>query len=375
MNQPLRILLMGDYSNCHRTLATGLRSLGHDVTVVSDGSKWQNTARDIDIARHGKSRAAGLELMLRLRYGIMPRLRNFDIVAIHNPGFLNLRPIRTKYFFDRLKGENRSIFLTAMGTDSAYLDLCSAADSPLRYTEWFIGGHPSPLYLSNPAKWRDWHNDEIRSFHEYVYDNIDGAVSILYEYHLAITRALGPDKCAFGGLPIDLSGIQPVDLDPDPEVVKLYLGRHRERCIEKGTDVLEAAARDVIARHEGRVTLSIIENLPYDRYIKTICGHHISLDQLYSYSPATNALLAMAYGLNAVSGAEPEFYNFIGEPAGDPVINAPVDYDRLVETLDAVVSDPQAIAPRGRRSRQFVERHHDCRHVAQRFLDFWTSKL
>ena len=123
------------------------------------------------------------------------------------------------------------------------------------------------------------------------------------------------------------------------------------------------------------MTLSIIENLPYDQYIKTICGHHISLDQLYSYSPATNALLAMAYGLNAVSGAEPEFYDFIGEPACDPVINAPVDYDRLVETLDALVSDPQAIAPRGRRSRQFVERHYDCRLVAQRFLDFWTSKL
>ena len=42
---------------------------------------------------------------------------------------------------------------------------------------------------------------------------------------------------------------------------------------------------------------------------------------------------------------------------------------------DKLVSDPQAIAPRGRRSRQFVERHYDCRLVAQRFLDFWTSKL
>lgn len=375
MAQPLRILLMGDYSNCHRTLAVGLRRLGHEVTVVSDGSKWQKTARDIDISRRSDTMAGGLELMLRLRYGVMPRLKGYDIVAINNPSFLRLRPGRTKYFFDRLKGENRSIFLTAMGTDSAYLDLCADPSSPLRYTEWFIDGKPSPLYLSNPSKWSDWHNDELRSFHEYVYDNIDGAVSILYEYHLAITRALGQDKCAFAGLPIDLSAMTPVELDPDPEVVKIFLGRHRDRCVEKGTDVLEAAARDVIARHKGHVSLSIIENLPYDQYIKTICGHHISLDQLYSYSPATNALLAMAYGLNAVSGAEPEFYRFLGEGESGPVVNAPVDYDRLVETLDNLVTNPRDIAPRGRESRRFVERHYDCRYVAQRFVDFWTSKL
>ena len=375
MNQPLRILLMGDYSNCHRTLATGLRSLGHDVTVVSDGSKWQNTARDIDIARHGKSRAAGLELMLRLRYGIMPRLRNFDIVAIHNPGFLNLRPVRTKYFFDRLKGENRSIFLTAMGTDSAYLDLCSAADSPLRYTEWFIDGHPSPLYLSNPAKWRDWHNDEIRSFHEYVYDNIDEAVSILYEYHLAITRALGPTNVHSAVCPSTCRAYSPSTSTPTPRssssisaVTASVASRKAQMCSKQPRATSSRAMRDASLCRLSKIC-----------HTTDISRQYAVITSLSTSSTATRRQPTPCWRWPTAStpSAAPSLNSTIsfGEPAGDPVINAPVDYDRLVETLDAIVSDPRAIAPRGRRSRQFVERHHDCRHVAQRFLDFWTSKL
>ena len=33
----MRILLLGDYSNVHNTLAKGLRQLGHEAVVASDG--------------------------------------------------------------------------------------------------------------------------------------------------------------------------------------------------------------------------------------------------------------------------------------------------------------------------------------------------
>ena len=48
----MRILLLGEYSNVHWTLAEGLRELGHDVTVVSDGDNWKNYLRDINLKRH-----------------------------------------------------------------------------------------------------------------------------------------------------------------------------------------------------------------------------------------------------------------------------------------------------------------------------------
>ena len=47
----MRILLLGEYSNVHATLAKGLRFLGYEVTVVSNGDFWKNYPRDIDVSR------------------------------------------------------------------------------------------------------------------------------------------------------------------------------------------------------------------------------------------------------------------------------------------------------------------------------------
>ena len=45
----MKILLMGEYSNVHATLTEGLRKLGHEVTVLSNGDFWKNYPRDIDL--------------------------------------------------------------------------------------------------------------------------------------------------------------------------------------------------------------------------------------------------------------------------------------------------------------------------------------
>lgn len=49
----MKILLLGEYSSLHSTLADGLRLLGHEVTVASDGCKWMENERDINLSRPG----------------------------------------------------------------------------------------------------------------------------------------------------------------------------------------------------------------------------------------------------------------------------------------------------------------------------------
>ena len=61
----MRILLVGEYSNVHATLAEGLRMLGHEVTVMSNGDFWKDYPRDINVARI-PGKAGGIRLMLRL---------------------------------------------------------------------------------------------------------------------------------------------------------------------------------------------------------------------------------------------------------------------------------------------------------------------
>ncbi|MDE6238876.1 MAG: glycosyltransferase family 1 protein, partial [Muribaculaceae bacterium] len=63
----------------------------------------------------------------------------------------------------------------------------------------------------------------------------------------------------------------------------------------------------------------------------------------------------------------------IGERDNRPVINAPLTVDALVDTIEHIVLNPDRISERGKRSREFVEKHNDSVVVARRYLDFWTS--
>lgn len=375
MSDNPKILLLGDYSNCHRTLATGLRRIGCDVTQMSAGSSWMNCERQIDMSRK-PGKIGGLKLFYRMMYGDLRQyLKGYDIVAIHDPHFASLAPNRLRPLFKKLKRENGAVFLTAMSTDIAYLDMVSAQDCPLRYSEWFVDGKPSRMYAANPAKWDEWHAPVLVDYQREVFSELNGAVSVLYEYHLGMERMLGAERAGYGGLPIDVSLFEPVKLPEDISCVKFFLGRDRTRKLMKGSDLMEEAARRVIERNPGRAELVIVENRPYAEFVELLKDAHVVLDQIYSYTPATTALMAMAYGLNVVSGAEPEYYNFINERENMPIINAPIELDALTDVLERIVQHPEEIAERGKRSREFVKKHNDCETVARRFLDFWISRL
>lgn len=370
----MKILLLGDYSNCHRALATGLRHQGHEVTLISDGSAWMQCERDLDLTRHS-GKLGGLHLFWKMLGPMHRYLRGYDIVALNDLNFVQLRPQRLRYIFDRLKRKNGAVFLTAMSTDIAYLDMVAAADSPLRYSEWHMGNEPSRWRKLNPDLWEKWHDPGLVDYQRYALDHIDGAVSVLYEYELGMRRALGAEKSGYGGIPIDTSAFNPIMLPEQPDKIKIFLGRDRTRMAMKGTDMLEEAAREVISRHPDRALLTIVENRPFAEFISLMRDSHVVMDQIYSYTPATTALMAMAYGLNVISGAEPEYYDYINEHHLRPIINAPTDMAGLIDTIEDVVLHPALIAERGSQSRQFVEKHNSCEVVARRFLDFWASRL
>ena len=373
-NRQLRILMVGDASNYHRALAGGLREMGHDVVLASNGSGWMDTERDIDLSRKD-GKLSGARLWFKLCRLMKSRLRGFDVVQLNNPVFVNLRPERNIMLFRELKRHNRSIFLTALGTDTAYADLCLSPSSPLAYNEWMVYGKPSPYHIQSPEVIKAWLEDPLKSHCAEIYDGIDGAVSALYEYHLACRKQLPDDRLAYGGIPIDTQAIRPVELPDRIDRVRLFLGMHRDRKVEKGTDRIFEAARRVAERHPDRCTLEIVENLPYGEYIQRMRGSHVVLDQLYSYTPATNALLAMAMGLNTLSGGEEEYYEFIGEEHLRPIINAVPDDDALYATIENTVMHPELIKPRGREGRELVVKYNDTGVVARRFVDLWGRVL
>ena len=371
----MKILLLGDASNYHATLAHALRLEGHDVTLASSGSGWMRTHRDIDISRKN-GKLGGAILWARLNTVLSSRLKGYDVVQLSNPVFIEQRPQRVEAMFRKLRRDNGGVFLTALGTDTPYVDMClDRKNCPLRYSEWHIGQETSPYMKTHSGTAQAWQAAPLRNLCDIIYNGSDGVLTALYEYHLACTRLLPGHMVQYAGIPITIQPENPSDAN-DIGTVNLFIGRHRDRMAEKGTDILEDVARQVAAARPGRCRLDIVENRPYSEYISLLNMADIVFDQLYSYTPATNALLAMSMGKVTVSGGEEDFYNFIGESKLRPIVNAnPADTGQLISELTSIVDNPDRIKQLGRQGRMFVRRHNDASVVAKRFTDFWERRL
>lgn len=366
------ILLIADYSNFHATLAKGLRKLGYQATLISDGGTFMKCNRDIDISRHYKGKIGGVLYAANLYLSVLNKMRGYDIVSFRDPQFLNLRPSRIKWFFERIVNSNKSCFLSYITTDVPFLDMLECPSSPIHYSEWFIEGKPNRLLELENKKWISWHNKKMQDLNKIFYSNIKGAVTALYEYHCSAERIFPKDKLAYGGIPIDLDSIPPQVFDR-PKRMRLLIARDKRRTLEKGNDFLECAAKNVIARHPGKAELVVLENVTRQQYLETMRSCHVLLDQIYSYTPATMALECMAAGLTAISGAESQFYDFIGEKENFPIINAPYEFEALEKCIEQVVLHPEYLQENSIRSREFVKKHNSMETVAKRFMDFWIK--
>lgn len=364
------ILLVADYSNFHATLAKGLRKLGCDVTLVSDGSTFMECQRDIDISRRFTSKAGGLLHAANLYLTMERHMRNYDVVSFRDPAFLDLKPERIKWFFHQICNRNKACFLSYISTDLAFLDMLEAPDSPLRYSEWFVDGKPNRLRVKDGRQWDGWHAPEMTKLNREFYSRIKGTVTALYEYQVSAERVFPADKVAYGGIPIDTDSIKPQVFD-NPSKIRIFLARDYRRKLQKGSDLLEIAAKNVVARHPDKAEFVLLENVSRKVYMETMRSCHVLLDQIYSYTPATMALEGMASGLTAVTGAEPEFYNFIGEKELFPIVNAPIELEPLEKAIEEIVLNPGLLQSRSKMSREFVEKHNNMVTVAGRFLNFW----
>lgn len=369
-HRPLRILLLGDASNYHRCLSAGLQRLGHEVVVASNGSRWMDTGRDIDISRK-PGKINGLLYWLNL-WRRKELFTGYDVVQLVSPGFIEQRPPRISRFFDFVKAHNTHVYLTALGTDPYYVETCIDPDSLLRYSEWRIDDRPAPYVVACPDVEAKWLAEPLKANCKYIYDNVDGFATALYEYDLSVKRFIHNKPIVYAGIPIDVKGMEYRPLPDRIDHVRIFLGMHSSRMLEKGTDRILSAARRVAAKYPDKCHLDVVTDLPYNQYLERMRSAHIVLDQLYSFTPATNALLAMAMGIPTLSGGEEEYYRFIGEDKLRPIINALPDDEALELAIENAVLNPDDLRRRSVEGREFVLKHNDVDVVAQRFISLWN---
>ena len=369
----MKVLFVGDASNMHNCLADSVRRLGHEAVVASNGSTWMDTRRDINLLRRPGTLGAVRYVLDIMR--ALPSMRGFDVVQLAGQIFLDLKPAKVRWVLDYLKRHNGHVVLSALATDRVYYDACHDGHT-FRYSDYRLGDQPSP-YVNSPeyqAQQQDnWGKPFMKQYSDYVIEHIDGVVACLWEYYAAYRPVLG-DRVIHAGIPINTSEIAMRELAEPPRKVKFFIGIQPDRTVIKGTDRMHEALKKVCAQRPDECEMTVATRVPYSEYIGMMRSSHVLLDQLYSYTPATNALLAMAQGLVAVSGAEPEYYELIGETENQPVVNVNPLVDGDIEAkLNWIIDNKHLLPLMSRSSREFVEKHNAAAVVAQRYLDFWQQ--
>ncbi len=372
----MKILLLGEYSNVHWTLACALRKSGHEVTVVSNGDEWKAYPADISLIR--KPGRWGRVAYLLQVLCLLPKLRGYDVVQLINPvHFIDLKAERGVRIYDYLRRHNKRVFLGAFGYDYYYV-YDSVVRRTLRYCDFYTP--TSEVHHEwNEANERDWLHTYKKEASIHIAETCDGIISGLYEYDVAY-RPYFSGKTTFIPLPIDVvkgDGLKdddstPYTLHPTREnKLRFFIGINRTRTMLKGTDIMLRALERIVADYPNRAEMVKAESVPFAVYKEIMLSSDVLLDQIYSYTPAMNALQAMSQGIIVVSGGEEENYEILGEKELHPIINVQPDEEDVYRQLEQLVLHPERIAQLKRDSIEYVRRHHDSLKVAERYLEAW----
>lgn len=362
----MKILLIGEYSNVHWTLAEGLRSLGHEVCVVSNGDFWKNYRCDISIARK-EGRLGGIRLLLKI-LATLPKLRGYDVVQIINPMFAELKAELLKPIYRYLRRHNRKVFMGAFGMDAYWVKSCTATPPIFRYSDFNIGDKAIDNHYTREQK-ADWTNTPKAELNRYIAHDCDGIVAGLYEYYIAYEREFS-QKLTY--IPFPITPEERTAPYNENRKIRFFIGINRERSIYKGTDIMLCALERIARDYPDECEMIKAESVPFEQYKEMVDSCDILLDQLYGYSPAMNALLAMSKGKIVVGGAEEEYYQMLGEKKMRPCINVTPSEEDVYKKLLYIIKEKKNIAKLQNESRQIIETYHTPEKVAKQYIKFWN---
>jgi glycosyltransferase involved in cell wall biosynthesis len=380
-NAFMKILLVGEYSRLHNSLKEGLIALGHEVTLIATGDYFKNYPADIKLHRKFET---GIWLKVLVSFyklfGISitsislknqffkhkKELIGFDIVQLINESPFSILPREEKKIITFLKNNNKKLFLLSCGTD--YLSVSYALSDAVRYSilEGYKNGttpkkkyHYILKYISTPFK----------ELHKFVFSNVNGVIASDIDYHLPLK---GNSK--YTGLipnPINTDTLKFIEV-PHQDKIHIFLGINRGNYHTKGIHYFEEALSIIQKKYSEKIKIEIVESLPYAEYIEKYNNAHIILDQVLAFDQGYNALEAMAKGKVVFTGAEKEFEAFYNLKK-TVAINAVPDSEKIASALEDLILNPEKITVIGANAREFIEKEHNYKKVAQLYIDCWQK--
>lgn len=373
----MKILLLGEYSNVHTTLAKGLRELGHEVTTASNGDYWKNYPRDIDLAREMTPWGTASFLWRLLK--ALPKMKGYDIVQVINPLFLELKAEHHYRIYNYLRRHNKKVVLCCMGNDY-YYPFINTTMMPMRYSDYNIGKEKRCVAYAQEM-YDGWVGTEKEELNRYIAADCDAIVGGAYEFWLPLhlTEDKGkedsPLRDKLYSVPFPCQMQEQVHPEPSDRL-RVFIGISKSRSEFKGTDIMLKAAEDLKAKYPDRVELRIASGVPFEEYQRMMNTSDVLMDQIYGYGPGMNALLALSKGIICMSGAEPEHYELIGEKDCQPIVNVLPSYESVYEELEKLILMPKnELQKLKERSREYIVRNHEYRKIAHEYEKIYNEIL
>ena len=260
--------------------------------------------------------------------------------------------------------------LGAFGMDWYWVN-ANITIKPLRYSDFNMGDE---LRNTEDAlrDQKDWLKTEKGKLNKMIAQDCDGIVTCLYEYQMCYSPYF-PDKTHFIPLPIKLN--YNIKIHPRGSKIKFFIGINKSRSAYKGTDIMLEALNALQKKYPDKMDIVKAENVPFEQYQQMMEGSDCILDQLYSYTPAMNALVAMSKGIIAVGGGEEENYQILGEEKLRPIINVLPNKYSVYHELEKLILQPERIDELKKESVDYVDKYHDYLKIAKKYEEFYNILL
>ena len=378
----MKILLLGEYSRLHNSLKEGLIALGHEVTIVGCGDKFKKFPVDYSIYARicndnkianflfkGIRKVINLDLekiekAIRF-YLLLPKSKGFNHVQLINSDALETYPILSRFLYKKLFKKIKSRSLLICGDETPIVDYWFRNELKYSVLTPYFEDNSLESQFQFPLKYR---KENYRKTFHWLKENCQNLITSDLDYEIPMQK-LG-FTTTFIPNPINTNQIVFQPLENTNKII-IFLGINRLSYLKKGINYFEKALEIIQEKHADKIEIIVTENLPYKEYISKYNKAHILLDQVFAYDQGYNALEAMAKGKVVFTGAETEFLNQYHLQEDEVCINTLPNENEIAAKISFLIEHPEKIMKISKNARNFVEKEHDYKTIAAKYLTCW----
>lgn len=380
----MKILLLGEYSRLHNSLKEGLVALGHEVTIVGCGDKFKKFPVDYSIyaAVCNDNKIANflfksirkvlgldfekIEKAIRF-YLLLPKLNDFNHVQLINSDALETYPILSRFLFKKLFKKIKSRSLLICGDETPIVDYWFQNELKYSVLTPYFEDNSLENQFQFPLKYR---KENYKKTFKWLKENCQQLITSDLDYGIPMQKMGYSTTFIPNPINTDKIVFQPIE---NTNKIIIFLGINRLSYLKKGINYFEKALEIIREKYADKVEIIVTENLPYNEYISKYNKAHILLDQVFAYDQGYNALEAMAKGKVVFTGAETEFLNQYQLQEDEVCINTLPNENEIAAKLSFLIEHPEKINDISKNARKFIEKEHDYRVIAEKYLVSWKK--